>query len=159
MFVGEAPGRSEDLKGEPFVGAAGRFLDVLLSGIGLSREAVFITNVVKCRPPRNRQPQPVEIQACTPYLDRQIRSIRPNIIVTLGNHSSAYMFAKAGLPFEGITQTRGRFFKTALLGLSVTVFPTFHPAAALYNGQYKKQLIEDFQALGHELAGRCIVKL
>jgi len=159
MFVGEAPGRSEDLKGEPFVGAAGKFLDVLLSEIGLSREAVFITNVAKCRPPHNRQPYPAEVQACTPYLDRQIRSIRPRVIVTLGNHSTAYMLAKAGLPFDGITLTHGKFLKVTLLGLSFTVFSTFHPAAALYNGQYKKQLIEDFQTLGHEFARRRLVEL
>lgn len=159
MFVGEAPGRSEDLKGEPFVGAAGKFLDVLLLEIGLSREAVFITNVVKCRPPQNRQPYPTEVQACTPYLDRQIRSIKPKVIVTLGNHSTAYMFARADLPFAGITQMHGKFLKVVLLGLSVMIFPTFHPAAALYNGQYKKQLVEDFQTLGHELARRRLVKL
>jgi DNA polymerase len=151
MFIGEAPGKSEDAKGEPFVGAAGKFLDVLLSEIGLSREQVFITNIVKCRPPGNREPEPFEIETCTPYLHRQIKTIRPKFIVTLGKNSSAHIYSMIGTSFRGITQVHGKPFKAELLGLEVTVFPTFHPAAALYNGKCKEQLIEDFKLLGQEV--------
>jgi len=157
LFIGEAPGQSEDLKGEPFVGAAGKFLNTLLSEIGFSRADVFITNVVKCRPPRNRDPRPDEIETCTPYLNRQIGIIQPKLIVTLGNHSTAYVLSKAQLPFHSITQARGKVYETTILGLKVAVFPTFHPAAALYSARYKKQLEEDFQRMKEELLKRGLV--
>ncbi len=156
MLVGEAPGYWEDIKGKPFVGAAGKFLDTLLSEIGFSRENVFICNVLKCRPRRNREPQPNEIQTCTPYLDRQIKIIQPKFIVTLGNHSTAYIFSKAALPFNSITRTHGKFYETTILGMKVTIFPTFHPAAALYSAKYKEQLINDFKLLKQELEKRGI---
>lgn len=149
MFIGEAPGYWEDLEGKPFVGSAGNFLDTLLSEAGLSRENVFIGNVLKCRPPKNRQPSSDEIRTCTPYLDRQIRVIQPKIIVTLGNHSTAYIFFKVDLPFCGITEVHGKFRETSILGMHVTIFPTFHPAAALYNGKYKELLYRDFRLLKH----------
>jgi uracil-DNA glycosylase family 4 len=151
MLIGEAPGRSEDVKGEPFVGTAGKLLDTLLSQIGLSREQVFITNVVKCRPPRNRQPKPLEIETCTPYLNRQILIVQPEFIVTLGSHSTAYVFSKTTLPFSSITQVRGKSRKTTILGVLRTIFPTFHPASALYNRENKKILEQDFQLLKTEL--------
>ena len=151
LFIGEAPGQSEDLKGEPFVGAAGKLLDTLLSEIGFSRANVFITNVVKCRPPKNREPRPDEIETCTPYLNRQISITQPRFIVTLGNHSTAYVLSMARLPFHSITQARGKVYETSVLGLKVAVFPTFHPAAALYSARYKKQLEEDFQHMKEEL--------
>lgn len=151
MFIGEAPGYWEDVKGKPFVGAAGEFLDTLLSEIASARSDVFICNVLKCRPPRNREPQPNEIKTCTPYLDRQIRIIHPKFIVTLGNHSTAYIFSKVALPFKGITQAHGKFHETTILGMKATVFPTFHPAAALYSVKYKEELMNDFQLLKHEL--------
>lgn len=157
LFIGEAPGQSEDLKGEPFVGAAGKFLDTLLSEIGFSRTDVFITNVVKCRPPRNREPKPDEIETCTPYLNKQIGIIQPRFIVTLGNHSTAYILSKARLPFRSITQARGKVYETSIVGLKVAVFPTFHPAAALYSARYKKQLEEDFQRIKDELLKRELV--
>jgi uracil-DNA glycosylase family 4 len=147
MFVGEAPGYWEDVKGRPFVGAAGKLLDTLLAEAGLSRGEVFIGNVLKCRPPGNREPSPSEIQTCTPYLDRQIKAIRPKLIVTLGNYSTAHIFSRAGLPFNGITQARGKFYQAEVLGLTVTVFPTFHPAAGLYSAKYKQLLAEDFRRL------------
>jgi len=147
MFVGEAPGYWEDVKGKPFVGAAGKFLDSLLAEAGLFRSQVFIGNVLKCRPPSNREPAPAEIEACTPFLDRQIAAIQPKIIVTLGNYSTAYIFAKAGITFKGITEARGKFYQANVLGLAVTVFPTFHPAAGLYSAKYKQLLIEDFRLL------------
>jgi uracil-DNA glycosylase family 4 len=157
MFIGEAPGYWEDVKGKPFVGAAGKSLDTLLSEAGLSREKVFIGNILKCRPPRNREPLPDEIKTCTPYLDKQIRVIQPKIVVTLGNHSTAYTFAKVTLPFYGITRSHGKFHEASLLGLQVTIFPTFHPAAALYSAKYKEQLIRDFRILNDKLLERGLI--
>jgi uracil-DNA glycosylase family 4 len=157
MFIGEGPGRSEDIEGRPFVGQAGKLLDTLLTEACLSRQDTFICNVVRCRPPRNREPLPDEVQACTPYLDRQIGVIQPEVIVTLGNCSTAYVFSKARLHFSGITHARGRFHDASILGKQVTLFPTFHPAAALYSGRYKEHLVRDFQLLGNMLIDRGIV--
>ncbi|MCS7124071.1 MAG: uracil-DNA glycosylase [Candidatus Bathyarchaeota archaeon] len=154
MFVGEAPGYWEDVKGKPFVGAAGKFLDSLLVEAGLLRRQVFIGNVLKCRPPGNREPAPDEIEACASFLDRQIMAIRPKLIITLGNYSTAYIFAKAGIPFKGVTEARGKFYQANVLGLALTVFPTLHPAAGLYSAKYKQLLMEDFRLLRvkiHEL--------
>ena len=156
MFIGEAPGQSEDIKGKPFVGAAGKFLETLLSEIGLSRNDVFICNIVKCRPPRNREPMPNEIQTCTPYLDRQINIIKPKFVVTLGNYSTAYIFSKANMPFNGITQARGKFYQATIVNMQITIFPTFHPAAALYSAKYKETLQHDFQLLKNKLARHTI---
>jgi len=147
MFVREAPGYWEDVKGKPFVGAAGKFLDSLLAEAGLERNQVFIGNVLKCRPPGNREPAQSEIEACTPFLDRQILAIQPKIIVTLGNYSTAYIFSKAGIAFKGITEARGKFYQAEVLGLAIVVFPTLHPAAGLYSAKYKQLLIEDFRLL------------
>lgn len=157
MLIGEAPGYWEDVRGKPFVGDAGKFLDSLLSEMRFSRENIFICNVLKCRPPKNREPMPIEIQTCTPYLDRQIRLIQPKFIVTLGNYSTAYILSKAGLPFNSITQTRGKFYDTPILDIKVTIFATFHPAAALYGAKYKEGIIDDFKLLGQELERRGIV--
>ena len=158
MFVGEAPGYWEDIKGKPFVGAAGKFLDILLAIVGFLRDDVFIGNVLKCRPPGNREPMPNEIQVCTPYLDRQIRIIQPKFVVTLGNYSTAYIFSKANLSFSSITQVHGKIYETSVLGISVTIFPTFHPAAALYSAKYKEELTNDFQRLKSELTKRGLIK-
>lgn len=158
MFIGEAPGYWEDVKGRPFVGTAGKFLAIVLAEMGFSREDVFICNVLKCRPPRNREPMLNEIQTCTPYLDRQITLIKPSFIVTLGNYSTAYIFSKANLPFTSITQAHGKFYEAAILGMRLTVFPTFHPAAALYSAKYWKELINNFQLLRNELLRREIIK-
>jgi len=158
MFIGEAPGYLEDVKGKPFVGDAGKFLDTLISEIGFSRSSIFICNVLKCRPPQNRKPEEKEIQTCTPYLDRQIKLIQPAFIVTLGNCSTAYIFSKANMPFNGITQTRGKFYEASILGLQVTIFPTFHPAAALYSAKYKEQITQDFQLFKNELTRKGIAK-
>jgi DNA polymerase len=157
MLIGEAPGYWEDVKGKPFVGDAGKFLDSSLSEMHCSRENLFICNVLKCRPPKNREPKPIEIQTCTPYLDRQIRLIQPKFIVTLGNHSTAYILSKAGLPFHSITRTRGKFYDIPILGVKVTIFATFHPAAALYSTKYKERITDDFKLLGQELERRGIV--
>jgi uracil-DNA glycosylase family 4 len=157
LLIGEAPGESEDIKGEPFVGSAGKFLDELLNQISLSRNDVFITNIVKCRPPNNRDPLPTEIETCTPYLNRQIGTLEPKFIITLGRHSTAYIFSKTNLPFTSITQTRGKTYDTSLLGLKITIFPTFHPAAALYHARYKDQLQKDFDQIKIELQKRGLI--
>jgi len=151
IFVGEAPGYWEDVKGRPFVGAAGKLLDELLSEIGLSRGDIYIANILKCRPPENRDPSSDEVAACTPFLNRQIQIIGPRFIVTLGRHATSYILSEAGFPVEGITKLHGRTFTTKLLGLQLVVIPTFHPAAALYNVKYKRGLEDDFQIVKLEL--------
>jgi len=155
VFVGEAPGYWEDVKGLPFVGAAGKVLDTLLNKIGLPRDRVFITNVVKCRPPENRNPKPNEIKTCTSlYLDRQIALIKPKIVATLGRHSTVYILSEAGIEteiVEGITQLRGRVYKTRFLDMPVSVIPMYHPAAILHNPKYRDALENDFKLLKTQL--------
>jgi len=147
MLVGEAPGYWEDVKGRPFVGAAGKMLDEMLSKAGISRRDVYITNVVKCRPPENRDPLPSEIQTCTLYLDRQIKIIKPKFLVTLGRHAASYILAKAAIETEGITKIHGKIYEASLLGFRVFVVPMYHPAAALYKAKYQDELYKDFQLL------------
>jgi DNA polymerase len=148
MFIGEAPGYWEDVKGRPFVGAAGRLLDSLLERISLSRENVYITNVVKCRPPKNRDPLPIEVETCTPYLNRQIQILQPKIIVTLGRHATSYILSKAGIQENaGITRLHGRVYTAKLFGISLSVLPMFHPAAVLHNPRYRDALERDFHFL------------
>ncbi|MGB9729418.1 MAG: type-4 uracil-DNA glycosylase [Thermoprotei archaeon] len=148
MFIGEAPGYNEDIQGRPFVGAAGKFLTELIVNIlKIPRSSVYITNVVKCRPPENRDPYPDEIQTCTPYLDKQIAIIKPKIIVTLGRHSTNYILTKSGIKIKNITSVRGQLFDISISGINVRVMPTLHPAAALYNPQLRSQIEEDFKKL------------
>ncbi|MCD6369376.1 MAG: uracil-DNA glycosylase [Thermoproteales archaeon] len=148
MFIGEAPGRFEDLEGRPFVGAAGKLLTELLRNIGLTREEVYITNVVKCRPPGNRDPARDEIDKCSPYLDRQIEVIKPKVIVTLGRHSTLYLLGKTGRKHgKGILSLRGRLYTIHINRNPVTILPTLHPAAALYNPRLKTILEKDFDKL------------
>ena len=128
MFVGEAPGFHEDKQGYPFVGSAGKLLDKLLEGIGLSRSQVYIANVIKCRPPGNRDPMPDEIEACEAHLFRQIELIEPKLIATLGNFATKLLSGKS----YGITRVHGRPQEATLGGRRVTLFPIYHPAAALY---------------------------
>ena len=130
MFIGEGPGFHEDRQGRPFVGAAGQFLEELLASIGLTREDVYITNVIKCRPPGNRDPQPNELAACSEYLDRQIASIRPQIIVTLGRFSMARYF-----PGASISRIHGQCKRVG----NITVFPMLHPAAALHQPKWRSE--------------------
>src|SRR3990170_7740304 len=149
VFVGEGPGYWEDVKGQPFVGAAGKLLDGLLLRIGLPRDNVFITNVIKCRPPLNRDPRPVEIETCTSlYLGRQIELIQPKVIVALGRHSASYLFSKAGFEsVETISKLRGRVYEVNLWSLSVLLVPMYHPATVLYNPKYRTDLESDFDLL------------
>jgi len=138
MFIGEAPGAREDELGQPFVGAAGRFLDDLLAGIGLSRRDVYICNVVKCRPPGNRDPEADEIAACKPYLDRQIEIVNPRVIVTLGRFSMARWF-----PGLAISRIHGRPREVD----GRTIVPMYHPAAALHRGDLRAVIEADFAQL------------
>jgi uracil-DNA glycosylase family 4 len=155
LLIGEAPGYWEDIKGRPFVGAAGKLLDEMLLRAGLSRSEVYISNLLKCRPPENRDPLPVEVETCTPFLDKQIQIIEPKLIVTLGRHSTSYILSKAGFKEVGsITKLREKIYDVNLLGLSLHVMPTYHPAAALYNARYKSDLENDFQLLKLELEKR-----
>jgi uracil-DNA glycosylase family 4 len=148
MFVGEAPGAEEDRQGLPFVGRAGQLLNQMLEEIGLSREEVFIANVLKSRPPGNRDPLPLEIEACKPYLFEQIRLIEPTVICTLGNFATKLL---SGNP-AGITRVRGAPQMHELGGRTVFLLPLFHPAAALRTPAVKETLREDFAALPDLLA-------
>ena len=143
MFIGEAPGKNEDLQGEPFVGAAGHYLNELLGCAGLRREDVFIANVLKCRPPGNRDPRPEEIQTCTPFLREQTRTIDPEVLVTLGKFSTQFVLKTQ----MGITRLHGRVQRAG----KFLVFPIFHPAAALYDGAKREALENDFVTLGQLL--------
>ncbi len=138
MFIGEGPGFHENEQGRPFVGAAGKFLDELLDGIGMKRSDVFITNVVKCRPPGNRDPLPEELDACGEYLDRQIQAINPRVIVTLGRFSMVRFFPSARISevHGHATQVRGRL-----------IVPMYHPAAALHQASLRPVLERDFALL------------
>jgi len=148
MFVGEAPGANEDLQGLPFVGAAGKLLEQLLGEIGLSREEVFIANVLKCRPPGNRDPQPVEIENCRPYLVRQIELIQPRVICTLGNFATKLL---RGDP-AGITRVHGQPEVRTIGEHTARLYPLFHPAAALYTPSTLETLRADFVRLPPLLA-------
>jgi uracil-DNA glycosylase len=149
MFVGEAPGFHEDKQGIPFVGQAGKLLDRLLAGVELRREDVYIANVLKCRPPGNRDPQPDEIESCEPHLFRQIELIEPKVIATLGNFATKLL---SGRPL-GITRVHGQEQPLTIAGRSVLLYPLYHPAAALYTPAMLKVLEADFARLP-ELVGR-----
>ena len=138
MFIGEAPGFHEDQQGRPFVGAAGRFLDELLAGIDLKREDVYIANVIKCRPPGNRDPLPEETQACKPFLDRQIELVQPKLVVTLGRFSMARAFPKAR-----ISRIHGQPRKIG----GIVYYPMYHPAAALHQPSLRRTVEEDMQRI------------
>ena len=143
LFIGEAPGWHEDQQGRPFVGPAGQFLDQLLTSIGLRREEVYIANVIKCRPPQNREPLPVEIQSCRKWLDRQIEIIRPQMIITLGRYSLARYF-----PNESIGKIHG---KPRKLG-GLIYYPMYHPAAALHQGSLRRTIETDMLKIPQLLA-------
>jgi uracil-DNA glycosylase len=149
MFVGEAPGFHEDKQGYPFVGQAGKLLDKLLAGIGLERGDVYIANVLKCRPPGNRDPAPDEIQACEGHLFRQVELIRPRVVATLGNFATKLLSGKP----TGITRVHGAEQQVTLGESRVLLYPLYHPAAALYTPAMLKVLEEDFARLP-ELLGR-----
>ena len=147
MFIGEAPGFQEDRQGRPFVGPAGKLLDGLLASIGTNRDDVFIANMVKCRPPDNRDPAPRELAACTKFLDRQIELVNPKLIVTLGRFAFGRYF-----PGEGITKARGRLREK----VGRKIFPVLHPAAVLRRDELRPTMIEDFKAISEILEGRSV---
>lgn len=146
LIVGEAPGKNEDLQGKPFVGAAGKFLDELLEAAGLKREEVFIANVLKCRPPSNRNPQANEIETCAPFLRMQTQTIDPLVIVTMGNFATQFILRTG----TGITQLRG----TVQQAGRFVVLPVFHPAAAIYDRSKRDVLLADFQQVGELVRAR-----
>jgi DNA polymerase len=150
MFIGEAPGKNEAQTGKPFCGAAGKILDKLLESVGIKREDVYITNIVKDRPHDNRDPEPHEIELYAPFLDRQLEIIKPKVIVTLGRFSMAYIMKKFGLEHElkSISALHGTVHQSnSLLSFPVTIIPMYHPAASIYNSTTKEQLFNDFQIL------------
>ena len=138
MFIGEGPGFYEDRDGRPFVGPAGKFLEELLASISLTREDVYITNMVKCRPPNNRDPLPGEIESCRPFLDEQMETIAPKVIVTLGRYSFAKFF-----PGESISRARGK----PRPWMTMMLYPIYHPAAALHNPNLRSTIMGDFGRL------------
>lgn len=149
MFIGEAPGRTEAETGRPFAGAAGKILDELLASIGIARADVYITNVVKDRPPMNRDPLPEEITLYAPFLDRQIKIIQPKVIVLLGRHSMKAILEKFGLDamIGPISRLHGTVLDAEAPYGKITIIPMYHPAAALYNPELKQDLLADFQSL------------
>lgn len=147
LFVGEAPGYNEDLQGRPFVGKAGKILDELLESIGLQRGKVYISNILKCRPPGNRSPLKTEVAACTEHLDKQIEVIKPKIIVCLGNFAVSYIFEKFGLKTDKISSVHGKIFQVNTLFGGIEIIPMYHPAVATYNSNAKHILTEDFKVI------------
>jgi uracil-DNA glycosylase family 4 len=140
VFIGEAPGKNEDKAGEPFIGASGKFLNEMLARVNLKRDDIYITNIVKYRPPENRDPSPVEIAACEEWLHAELTFIQPQVIVTLGRYSLNHF-----VPGVKISEAHGQVFKADIPGMSEqTFFALYHPAAALYNGSMRTVLLEDF---------------
>lgn len=139
VFIGEAPGKKEDEQGLPFIGAAGKFLDTMLAEAGMRRSDVYITNIVKYRPPNNRDPSTAEKKAFLPYLLQQLQIIQPKVVITLGRHSMEYF-----LPDAKIGDVHGGSYDIELGGSKLLIIPLYHPAAALYNGSLRQTLIDDF---------------
>ncbi len=139
VFIGEAPGKNEDEQGLPFVGAAGKFLNEMLASVGLERKDVYITNIVKYRPPNNCDPEPAEKAAFWPYLIKQLAIINPKLIITLGRHSMEYF-----LPGMRISEIHGQPKRIQFGDSKIVILPLFHPAAALYNGSMRQTLLDDF---------------
>lgn len=147
VFIGEAPGKNEAEQAKPFCGASGRVLDKLLASIELERKDVYVTNIVKDRPPENRDPTPEEIALYAPFLDRQIEIIQPEVIATLGRFSMAYILNRYSIPFLPISKAHGSMYTAKASYGPITIVPLYHPAAALYNGSMMGTLEEDFQKI------------
>lgn len=149
LFVGEAPGRNEDEQGIPFCGVAGKNLDKLLDKVGLKREEIYIANILKCRPPKNRDPLPEEIKDNTPWLLKQIKDIKPKIICSLGNYATKFFLAKTNIEDmknqPGITQIHGKIQDIEINGLEIKLIPLFHPAAIIYRRNLEPLWIEDMK--------------
>ncbi|MDA9538349.1 DNA polymerase, partial [Bradyrhizobium sp. CCBAU 21362] len=147
MFVGEAPGRDEDIEGLPFVGRSGKLLDLMIGAIGLNRTTAYIANVIPWRPPGNRTPTPQETQVCLPFIQRQIELVNPDVLVTLGNPSTQTLLGTR----EGIMRTRGRWFDYETAGRTIRALPTFHPAYLLRSPSYKRLAWQDLRAIAKVL--------
>ena len=154
FFVGEAPGYNEDIQGIPFVGKAGKILEQLLDSIELKRRDVYIANILKCRPAKNRNPFKNEIKNCTVYLNKQIKIIQPKIIIPLGNFASSFIFKKYGLKFDKINNVHGKIFQVNTVFGDIKIIPMYHPAVATYNPNTKDTLIEDFKSIQTSLEKR-----
>lgn len=148
LVVGESPGYYEDLKGRAFVGEAGKILDKLLSLINLKRDEIYITNILKCHPPKNHNPNRQEIDSCIGYLHKQINIIKPKFIITLGKYASKEIFNRFNLEFTRISELHGKVFEAEIDFGSVKVIPLYHPAVACYHGEMLVTLKEDFKVLG-----------
>jgi len=145
IFIGEAPGRNEDTQGKPFVGRAGLFFNELLESIGLDRDNIYVTNILKCRPPKNRNPSKNEINECNIFLKEQIKIIKPKLIVTLGNFASKYIFEQYNLKSKKISDIHGKIFQINNNSKILTIIPLYHPAVAIYNSNRKNDLKKDFK--------------
>ncbi|MBT3398026.1 uracil-DNA glycosylase [archaeon] len=158
LFVGEAPGRNEDLQGLPFVGAAGKNLDALLEKVGLSLDDIYVANILKCRPPENRDPLPGEIKAHTPWLLKQIREMKPRVVCSLGNYATKFFLSLGNVDLmkkqPGITQVHGKIQEIEIDGLKIKLIPLFHPAAIIYNRNKLTPLWEaDLEIVKAEISG------
>lgn len=155
LFVGEAPGRNEDEQGLPFVGAAGKNLDALLAKVGLSMNDIYITNILKCRPPENRAPLPDEIRAHTPWLLAQIQEMKPLVVCSLGNYATKFFLARGDVDAmdnqEGITKVHGKIRAIEFEGLSIKLIPLFHPAAIIYNRSLLPLWEQDIEIVKREI--------
>lgn len=147
LFIGEAPGRNEDQKGIPFVGRAGSILDGLLEGIGIARDEVFITNIVKCRPPKNRDPTSEEIETCRPYLEQQLSLICPKVIVPLGRFAMRWVLESYGITPGPISEVHGTVFQVKNSVCEQVVIPVYHPAATIYRPAFREVLAADFETI------------
>jgi uracil-DNA glycosylase family 4 len=153
MLIGEAPGEREDQQGRPFVGRAGMVLNGFLKEIGLSRDEVFITSIVKCRPPKNRDPKEDEIERCSGYLDRQLVHIAPRVIVPMGRFAARVIFSRFGIEGGKISEVHGNLFRGVFKGREVVIFPIYHPAVVTHNPPLRPALAEDFSRLKEMLTG------
>lgn len=145
MFIGEAPGRNEDLQGKPFVGRAGAVFDKLLDSVGLTRGQIYLCNILKCRPPANREPLSDEVQACVGSLDIQIKVVEPKVIATLGKYATTYIFEKFSIPQRNISDVHGKVFEVNSVFGPKRIIPLFHPAVATYDGTKIDILLKDFR--------------
>ncbi len=145
IFIGEAPGRNEDEAGRPFIGQAGKFLDFALESVGLKRTGIYITNVVKCRPPENRDPRDEEIETCSHYLDEQIAIIKPKVLCTLGKFATSYILSSYGFDIESISKIHGRVYASPVA--MVKIIPLYHPAATIYNPELKEYFLRDMKII------------
>ena len=162
LFVGEAPGRNEDEQGFPFVGVAGKNLDNLLENVGLSLDEVYVANILKCRPPENRDPLPEEIKAHTPWLLEQIKEINPKVICSLGNYATKFFLSEGNVDEmknqEGITKVHGKVQFVEINGLKIKLIPLFHPAAIIYRRELIKDWERDLEIVKREINSKVLVE-